>query len=316
MTTLKQPISRLLPRLLPLVQREWLQHRFGWALLVLIPLGLGVLLTTIGHIDFGDHPPRGEMLPLAITAVTLLASTVAMFVILWGASLIFTSGLARRDHADRSIEFWLSLPISHSASLIVPLVVHLIVVPAVALVVGLAAGALLSLLLVARFVDVGAWFALPWADALPAVLALLGRLLAGIPLATLWLLPILLLLVLLNAWFRRWGLVVLVAAMVGLAVVERVTGVGLASIVNALMANAATAFIGASRVELKPEGADDAIRILGSDAADRLYGWAANDLLAALRGLFSPLLLGGLAASAGLFALLVEWRRRGAGASN
>jgi hypothetical protein len=29
-------------------------------------------------------------------------------------SLIITFGLARRDHADRSIEFWLSLPVGHT----------------------------------------------------------------------------------------------------------------------------------------------------------------------------------------------------------
>jgi hypothetical protein len=298
-------------RLLPLVQREWLQHRFGWAMLVLVPFGLGVLLASLGQIDFGDQPPSGEMLPLAITAISLLASSAAIFVILWGASMIFASGLARRDHGDRSVEFWLSLPVSHTASLAVPLVVHLLVVPAAALVIGLAGGVLMSLLLVTRLVDFGAWLALPWGDAAPAVLALLGRLAAGIPLATLWLLPLLLLLVLLNAWFKRWGLVVMVAGVVVLVILERTTGLGLASLVAHFASHAASSFIGASHTELKVSGADEALKIL-----DLVPGWAGNDLLAALRDLASPLLAGGLLASAGLFALLIDWRRRGASAGS
>jgi len=298
-------------RLIPLVQREWLQHRFGWALLVLVPLGLGVLLGSVGHIDLGDEPPRGAMLPLAITAISLLACTAAMFVILWGASLIFASGLARRDHGDRSIEFWLSLPVGHVASIAVPLVVHLIVVPAAALVIGLAAGVLMSALLVTRLVDFGAWLAVPWGDVVPALLAVLGRLVAGIPLATLWLLPLVLLLVLLNAWFKRWGLVVMVAGTVVLVILERTTGIGLASVVADFANHAATSFIGASRTELKASGAEEALAVLR-----QVPRWAGNDLLAALRDLASPLLAGGLLASAGLFALLIEWRRRGASAAN
>jgi hypothetical protein len=298
-------------RLLPLVQREWLQHRFGWALLVLVPLGLGLLMVSFGNIEFGESPPTHEMLPLAVTAASLLACTAALFVILWLASLIFVSGLARRDHADRSVEFWLSLPVGHGAAIGVPLVVHLILVPAAALVLGLAAGTLVSAVVVTRVADLGAWFAVPWGELLPAVLALLARLWAGIALATLWLLPLLLLLVLLNAWFKRWGLVVLVAGIVGLVVAERVTGVGLAMPIVNLLHNAATAFIGASRVTIQARGAEEAMQVL-----HQVPAWAGNDLLAALRNLASPLLLAGLAAAAGLLALLVEWRKRGASAGS
>ena len=37
--------------LVPLMQREWLQHRLAWALLVLIPLGLAALPLMVGQID-------------------------------------------------------------------------------------------------------------------------------------------------------------------------------------------------------------------------------------------------------------------------
>ena len=35
--------------LIPLMRREWLQHRFAWALLMLLPLALAVLPLEIGR---------------------------------------------------------------------------------------------------------------------------------------------------------------------------------------------------------------------------------------------------------------------------
>jgi hypothetical protein len=64
----------------------------------------------------------------------MAASTMLPFVILWVSSLIIVSGLARRDHGDRSNEFfWMSLPVGHGTSLAVPLAVHLLLVPAAVL---------------------------------------------------------------------------------------------------------------------------------------------------------------------------------------
>jgi hypothetical protein len=40
--------------LIPLMRREWLQHRFVWAMLTLVPLGLAVMLLSFGQVEMGD----------------------------------------------------------------------------------------------------------------------------------------------------------------------------------------------------------------------------------------------------------------------
>ena len=190
-----------------LAQREWFQHRFGWTLLATAPLALTLLLVGFGQVEFDDGMPEqmGPALTTVLAVAAVLGSTIVVFIIGAITSLFIVAGLARRDHADRSIEFWLSLPTSHVRSLAVPLVVHLLLVPALALMAGLAGGLLVSLLLVTRVVGVGAWFTLPWGDLLPAIFAITARLMAGLPLAMLWLSPLILLVVLVSAWFSRWA---------------------------------------------------------------------------------------------------------------
>ena len=160
--------------ILPLMQREWLQHRFAWALLALLPPGLALLVASFAsvNVDGESLAEVGEARLAPVIALgSMAASTMLLFVILWVSSLIIISGLARRDHGDRSNEFWMSLPVGHGTSLAVPLAVHLLMVPAAALAVGLLSGWLLSLVLVGRYVGLGEWFALPWG----ALLGEIGR---------------------------------------------------------------------------------------------------------------------------------------------
>ncbi|MCW5612503.1 MAG: hypothetical protein KIS83_17785 [Rubrivivax sp.] len=305
--------------LLPLMQREWLQHRFAWALLALVPLGLALLALSFAQVGVGvdvDGDTITEVTDARMAPVFALASMAAgsglLFVILWVASLIIISGLARRDHGDRSVEFWMSLPVGHGTSLAVPLLVHLILVPAAALLVGLAGGWLLSAVLVGRVVGIAEWFTLPWGALLGAALAVSARLLAGLVLATLWIAPLVLLLILANAWFRRWGLVLLVVGIgIGGWVMDRVFGQPIVTdLVRDLLVNAGRALAGASGGGM----------VIGKDSEPDLVlgqvpGWAWQDFVAALRQLASPLLAGGLLFAAGCFALLVDWRRRGASAA-
>jgi hypothetical protein len=311
-------------KFLALMQREWLQHRFGWMLMMLIPLGLALLLVGFGHIQGLSDGWHGEDivindvqtpvrdLPMMLAMIAISASMGVMFLVAWIGSLIIVSGLARRDHADRSIEFWLSLPTSHRDSLAAPLLVHLLLVPAAALFIGLVGGGLLSLVLVGRVAGVGAWFALPWWQIVPGTLALLARLLAGLPLATLWLAPLILLVVLMTAWFRRWGWVILgVGLGLGSQLLKRLFGQPLLSqLTTDLLSNAATSMVHAvsGAPSFGPE--KDTGAVLGS-----LPAWALHDLGLALRDLASPLLAGGLLFAAGCFALLMLWRQRGAGAT-
>ena len=300
-------------KLIPLMQREWLQHRFGWLMMAVVPLGLALLLLSFGQVQFESGSTRGpsDAPPELLALVSIAGSAAVLFVIAWFASLIIVSGMARRDHADRSIEFWLSVPTTHSASLAAPLFVHLLLVPAAALVVGMAGGWLLSLVLVGRFLGLDAWFGLPWLELLAATLSLTARLLAGLPLATLWLLPMILLVVLLTAWFGRWGWVILgVGLGLGGQLLDRLFGQPLISQISLdLLQHAGKAMISAGKgfAMGQPEGPNDALSALPA--------WALHDFGFALRDLASPLLLGGLLFSAGCFALLVQWRQRGAGAA-
>ncbi len=291
-----------------LLHREWMQHRLGWLLMVFVPLALGLLLTAVGDIRIEDDAREaGAMLPALVALVTMMSGTFIVFGILWINSIFMVSGLPRRDHADRSVEFWVSLPTPHSTSLAAPLLMHLLVVPAVGLVLGVLGGAVLSSVTVWRVSGIGAWFDLPWGTMLPAVLAMLLRLLAGLPLATLWMLPIIMLVMLSTAWFKRWG-IPLLAAVLGLGnlVLHQAYGIRVFSdLLAELFTQAAHALVMGGRAQFQlngPEGATAALQAVP--------GWALADFGHALVNLASPVLLGGLVFSAIAFALLVDWRRR------
>ena len=297
--------------LIPLMRREWLQHRFVWAMMMLVPLGLAVMLLSFGQIEMGDamenRPPAD--VAAVMGSMTIVITAAIVFLLVWITSVFVTSGLARRDHSDRSIEFWLSVPTGHAESYAAPLLVHLLLAPAAALLVGLAGGYVMSLLVVSRFLGVTEWLALPWGQVILATVALAGRVLAGLPLATLWLSPLIMLALLANALFKRWGLPVLAVGLgLGGVVLKYVFGQPLLSQALArLSSEAATALLGASQ---QPPTGDrpSAVEMLGA-----LPGWAANDLGAAVSAAASPAMLGAVAVAAALFAALVYWRRQGAG---
>ena len=297
--------------LIPLMRREWLQHRFVWAMLMLVPLGLAVMLLSFGQIEMGDamenRPPAD--VAAVMGSMTIVITSAIVFLLVWITSVFVTSGLARRDHADRSVEFWLSLPTGHAESYAAPLLVHLLLAPAAALLVGLAGGYVMSLLVVARFLGVTEWLALPWGQVILATVALAGRVLAGLPLATLWLSPLIMLALLANALFKRWGLPVLAVGLgLGGVVLKYVFGQPLLSqALSRVGSEAATALLGASQ---QPPTGDrpSAVEMLRA-----LPGWAANDLGAAVSAAASPAMLAAVAVAAALFATLVYWRRQGAG---
>ena len=79
-------------------------------------------------------------------------------------SLFQTPGLARRDRQDRSIEFWLSLPTSHTASVAAPVLMHLVVVPLLALLIGAAFSYAIGLALIWKVFGAAQALALPWGE--------------------------------------------------------------------------------------------------------------------------------------------------------
>jgi ABC-2 type transport system permease protein len=297
----------------PLMQREWLQHRFAWLMLMLVPIALSILPLAVGEVEFdADVANRpGPELALLLGFISMVASIAVLGLLLWIVSAWITVGSPRRDHGDRSIEFWMSLPTSHSVSLATPIVVHMVLVPAAALVVGLMGGWLLSLVLVGRFVGFGEWLALPWGSLLPACMALVLRIAAGLPLALLWLAPLLLLAMLSNAVFKRWGLPVLAVALgLGGVLLENIFGWPLLQQTLApLVQSAGLSIAGASGESMTVDS-----KTAPDVALSALPGWAATDFAAALHLLVSVRFVLGLVVAAVLFYGLVLWRQRGAGA--
>lgn len=298
--------------LVPLMHREWLQHRFAWTLLVLVPLALAVLPLAFGHVELdGDVTARaGPDLALMIALGSAMGTTTILFLILWITSIFIAVGTPRRDHGDRSIEFWMSLPTGHTESLVAPLLVHLLLVPAAALVLGWIASFFVTLLLVTRFDGIGAWWALPWSQLMLAGASIVARMVAGLPLATLWLLPLVLLAMLSNALFKRLGLPVLAVALgVGSLVLSQVFGQPwLAQAMGRMVREAGFALAGASGKGLGITSDENPAEVLQA-----LPGWALTDWLGAVQALAAPAFAGVLLASAVLLAALVAWRQRGAG---
>lgn len=291
-----------------LLLREWLQHKFAWSLMVLIPMAVMLLLSGVGEIDISDAPPAQA--PMLVTVVSVAGTAIGFALIAAIASLITVTGLARRDHADRSHEFWLSMPIGHGSAFAAPLLVHLLFVPVAAMAIGWLTGLVLSAVLTSRVAGIGEWLALPWGTVISATLALVGRIAAGLPLAILWLSPLILVLVLLCAWFRRWGLVIFAVALLAAALAStRLFGSPWpAETVWMLVQQAGLALVSPDGHGLVVRSGEDAVAALSMAPS-----WAVENFGLAVVRLASPLLLGGLVVAAACFYALMDWRRRGIG---
>ena len=298
-----------------LLLREWMQHRFGWAMLVLIPVALALVLLSVAQIqlDQDSIATVGDFFPTMLAALSLAGTAAMLFVLGTVVSLFLVSGLARRDHADRSVEFWLSLPTSHAQSLSAPLLTHLVLVPVAALALGIAGGLAVSFVVVSRLVDAAAWFSLPWGQLLGAALAAFARLAIGVPLAMLWLLPLILAAVLLGAWLKRWGVPVLLLGLsLGAAVAQQVFGQDWLSRQLGYLAFQA----GRSLIHTQQQGitVDNGNEL--AEALPKVMSFMLGDIAPAFGLLLSPGFLVVLTLSAALFWLLIDWRRRGAGVSS
>lgn len=305
-------------RFMTLLHREWLQHKFGWTVIVLAPMLIAALVLAFAEVQFNvndvndaDAAERLAKLPAsALVLVAIIGTAAVTLLAAWATSMIQIPGLARRDQQDRSIEFWLSLPIGHVPSLAAPMLAHLILFPAVALLVGVVGGQLLSLLLVSRVLGVAAWVAAPWGTVLVVVLLLTLRILMGLVLATLWLSPLILVTMAASAWLKRWGLPAVVGAyLVAGGVLDKVFGNPVVwDVTSRLLHGAGQSLIGT-------RGGGGLRYKAGEDPSSMLQafpGWIAADAGHAVAALASPLLLGGLLVSAGCFVLLVLRRQRGA----
>ncbi len=288
-----------------LLLREWMQHHRGWLAMMLLPPLLLLVLVPFGSVEIGPGE-FGAVPALSLMLLTMFAVPAVVLGITVVALLFQTSGLARRDRQDRSIEFWLSLPTSHSASVAAPVLMHFVLVPLLALVIGAALSYLVGGALIWKAFGAAEAFGLPWGTLVGAGMAGLARALLGLLLACAWVMPLLLATMAASAWLKRWGTPVLALALsIGhklLATLYGITAIG--DTVVGLLVNARRAMVHGTPPS--PRGGADMALAWLNDAPS----WFFSDALMALRDLGQPLFLFALAASAACFALLVLRRSR------
>lgn len=312
-----------------LLLREWWQHRTGWLILMGLPTALLLLAVLLGTtifanrltgadgrmvlgIDTGDgHGPIGLAQAPAVLHTLVWSAVVPVFTVVLAvlAVLFQLPGLARRDMQDRSIEFWRSLPVGDREAVAALLLMHLVLLPAGALLAGLAGAQLVSAVSVTTTQGPWAWITQPWLQLVPAALAVALRGLLALLLGMLWLSPLLLAVMVASAWLKRWGLPVVAGLLLaGQQLLDRALPQPVVEPALAwLFHQAGTSLF---TVPLLPHGtqivrAED----IAPFALPALPGWALADGWAAVRDLAQPGLVPVLLAAAAGVALLVARRR-------
>jgi ABC-2 type transport system permease protein len=279
-----------------LLEREWMQHRLGWLLLAGVPFVVMVPLMSFGEIHFGDTPPPPGLAALIIA----FGYIVFLLALAGGAIAIQAPGLVRRDRQDRSIEFWLSLPIGHTEAVGATLLMHLLGMPLLLLALAAAGSPVAALIGEARLHGAGALMQLPWGAMLAIFVSGLARLAIGIVLGMLWLSPLLMAAMAASAWLKRWGVPAL-AAVLGFGGLILEQGYG-EPIVFRLIGGVFDHFMRA----VLPQG----FSISPTDSLGPLTGWLWRDALQALQATVSLPFVAGLLIAAAGFALIVLRRAR------
>lgn len=301
-----------------LMQREWMQHQRGWWVVMAVPVIVLLLVAIYGDVNItldADDDTSVIRTPSALLMAmgSLGGLAIGNLALSWFSSLVQASGLARRDLQDRSIEFWLSLPVGNAQSLGAMLFTHLLFAPWLALLVGAAGGFVVSLVVVMKAWGIGAWLTLPWGGLALGLAAMLLRLAAGLVLATLWVAPLVLVVMAASAWLKRWGLPA-VAAVIG------VTGVVLDQFLDWPIVWDTLQIIGRSVLRSffgnDTEGGPQLRHVADAEGATQILqalpSWAMEDLGGALQAMLSPVFAVGLIVAAVAFMLLVVRRSRGA----
>lgn len=292
-------------RFLTLMQREWMQHHRGWLMLMFVPVGLFLLVLPFGEVHLDEKIP-----PMPLAAVAMLATAAVVFMLSFAAAMFQLPGLARRDSQDRSIEFWLSLPASHSESIGATVLMHALLIPLLALAVGAGLGLLSALAMIVKVYGFAGLAQTGWFSLLLAALVVLARGALGVALMTLWLAPLFMALMAASAWLKRWGVPVLIGGVLILGgVLKQVYDNEVVfRLLQAQFDGARSALLGdpgglQPLEHARPEANADFVAIVAR--------WAWHDILATLGQLLSaPFVVGLLIAAAG-FALLVLKRRQG-----
>jgi hypothetical protein len=291
-------------RFMTLLQREWMQHHKGWLMLMLIPPLLVLLAMPFSRVEIGEaeHVPA-----MAIAIVALGATALSGFGISWLVSMFQIPGLARRDQQDRSIEFWLSLPGTHTESIGATLLMHVVFVPLLALALGAGLGLLMAAAVVVKLGGLAALAEVSWPALLSAGLVGVLRLGLGVLLMSLWMAPIYMALMAASAWLKRWGApLLIVATLVAGNVLQKVYDNPIVwKLLQAQADGAGRALVDARKeLERTVDGPASLPQFIGE-----ISSWALHDALAAVGQLASPHLIGGLVVAAACFGLLILHRR-------
>lgn len=293
-----------------LLLREWMQHHRGWLAVMLVPpvlILLALVFTGSGHVVIG-----GQNVNMRDADKVWLATTFAVTAIVFAVTCLVVAmqapGIARRDQQDRSIEFWVSLPTPHAESIGAPVLMHALFVPLLGLTLGYVSSQIVAVLAVVLVSGASSLMDVPWSVFLTGGITTFIRLAFGVVLASLWMLPILLLAMAASAWLKRWGVPVLIASLaaghVVLAKVYDITIIG--DTLYSLWANAMT-----SLIHGVPEGwKQTSGEIVIEKGWPLTTQWLVRDAWGSIADLVQPLFIFALLTSAGCFALLVMRRRR------
>ena len=287
-----------------LMQREWMQHRVGWMIVMAI---MPVLALCALPFDNPGKLPHNAPPATMFALLGVAAGMMVVWGLSWAVAMFQMPGLARRDQQDRSIEFWMSLPASHTESVAATLLMHALLIPMLALAVGAVSGLVLGAGVLIKLLGFSALASVSWGSVLAAGLFGLLRLCFGMILLTLWMAPLFMLLMAASAWLKRWGTPVFIGAIiiVGNVLDKLYDNPIVWRLLSAQFEGGRKAMFDAAGTlkELKDEsGIDHFLSEFG--------GWVVRDAGAALQQLASPHLIGGLVVAAGCFALVILNRKR------
>ena len=302
-------------RFLMLMRREWMQHRIGWLVVMLAPtvlLLLGSLIDDGLQININDQVQMMELRqapPLIITGLLVTAVTGLTLALALLSMAFQLPGLARRDQQDGSAEFWTSLPVGHAQAIAATLFTQILLLPWLAIIVGIVGGLVAAVLGIIAIHGPLAWLAQPWGLLALSALSLLLRMTVALLVAMAWVSPLLLLTMAASAWLRRWGVPVVAAlTLAGTLIVDkRLPEPLVGPLLWRPIAEALHALLYFDAVR--------AVKVRGvQDVVDQMPGLPQRllaDLPAMLGGLLSPAFALALAGGALGFALLVLRRQRG-----
>ncbi|HEY8880237.1 MAG TPA: hypothetical protein VIN03_21890 [Roseateles sp.] len=283
-----------------LLLREWMQHKRGWLIAAFAPPLIAIALALFAN----PHVEGSPRLPLEMIALMMtVLSGCVVYVICLLVALFQLPGLARRDSQDRSIEFWLSLPGRPSESVAATVLAHAWLAPVGGALVGALFGLPFALMALGSKLGWGTAFSLPWGEIISAAAPMLARGLAGTVLLTLWLAPLILVLMAASSWLKRLGVpVVLVGSAVAATVMHKAYGIDWP--LDVLMD-------WSQRINHTLVYDERGLMNALQSEATSLWPQMAHDLGQALADLASLQFLGWTALSAAAFALVVMKRARG-----